>query len=199
MQQVNLSLLTKGIYLIRFQAKDGTYRKKVIFNVLNMKNIFILIGITLFLSSCDKPVYHNIPKNEKPLLKDNDTVVFIEKGSKELDSFLIIRSDGYRVSDKRYYQEEIFIHYNCLNESSSIDKFGFRHGASIIIFIRNNDFPIYGNADPVSVIVNGTSYQSIYIRHAFNFPDSIPNTVYYSHQHGIIRYNYSDGRCYELK
>ena len=167
--------------------------------VLIMKYLIILISVILFLSSCDRPVYHNIPKNEKPLLKDNDTVVFIERGSKELDSFLIIRSDGYIVSDMRYYQDEILSHYNCLNESSSIDKFGFRHGASVIIFIRNNDFPTYGNADPVSVIVNGTSYQSVYIRHAFNFPDTIPNTVYFSHQYGIIRYNYSDGRCYELK
>lgn len=164
-----------------------------------MKYIFISVSVLFFLFSCERDVYHYIPKNEKPLLKDNDTVVFIERGSKELDSFLIKRSDDYRVSDKRYYQEEIFIHYNCLTESSSIDKFGFKHGASVIIFIRSNDFPTYGNADPVDVTVNGTSYQSVYIRHAFNFPDSIPNTVYYSHQYGIIRYNYSDGRCYELK
>ncbi len=162
-----------------------------------IRNTVILI-LLLSLFSCDKEVYHNIPKNEKPLLKNNDTVVFIERESKLLDSFLITRTDDYTVSDKRYYQQVILVQYYSLKESIPIDYFGFRHGSSVIIFINNNDFPTYGNADPVDVTVNGIEYKSVFVRHTVNFPDSIPNAVYYSHQYGIIKYTYSDGRSYEL-
>ncbi len=170
----------------------------------NTKNLYepmrntVIILLLLSLFSCDKEVYHNIPKNERPLLKDKDTVVFMDKKNNNLDSFSIYRTISYRVSDKRYYQEEIFLQYSGLFGSTTIEKLGFMHGASLIIFIGNNDFPTYGNANPKDVTVNGVDYKSIYVQHASYFPDSLPNTVYYSHQYGIIRYDYPDGRSYEL-
>jgi hypothetical protein len=164
-----------------------------------MKSLFLLAAVLFFLFSCERDVYHNIPKNEKPLLKDKDTVVFMERGSKELDSFLIKRSEDYRVSDKRYYYEEIFVQYYSLNKSTSIKKFGFGHGYTTSISFGGNNFPNYGNADPKDVEVNGITYHSVFVIYATYLPDSIPQAICYSHQYGIIRYSYSDGRCYELK
>ena len=162
-----------------------------------MRNTVILI-LLLSLLSCDKEVYHNIPKNEKPLLKNNDTVAFMERESNVLDSFLINRTDDYTVSDKRYYQEYIILSYHKIGDNYSFEKFFVQHSANTNISIEGNYFPTYGNADPVDVTVNGIEYKSVFVRHAVNFSDSIPNTVYYSHQYGIIKYTYSDGRSYEL-
>lgn len=175
------------------------YNKKTNEYVAKMKYLLILISGLFFLSSCDKPVYHNIPKNEKPLLKDNDTAVFIDRINNKSDSFLIRRTDDYRVSDKRYYQEYIDLFYHKIRGLSTFKEFIIQHSAATSISIDGDYFPTYGNADPISVTINGINYQSVFVRHAANFPDSIPNTIYYSHQCGIIRYNYSDGRCYELK
>jgi len=90
-----------------------------------MKNIFVLTAILIFQFSCDKEVYFNIPKNEKIILKDKDTIVFIDQKYNKIDSFLIRRTDDYRVSDKRYYKEEIIVKYYSLNEFTSIEEFGF--------------------------------------------------------------------------
>jgi len=168
-----------------------------------IRNTVILI-LLLSLLSCDKEVYHNIPKYEKPLLKNNDTVVFMERESNVLDSFLITRTDDYRVSDKRYYQQIILVRYFCLKEPLSIEKFRFAHGYSTSISIGTNELSIIyetdtnGNENTIDIEVNGTNYKSVFVRHTVNFPDSIPNTVYYSHQYGIIKYTYSGGRSYEL-
>jgi hypothetical protein len=171
----------------------------IAFNLLNMKNIFILISIVLFLSSCDKPIYHNIPKNEKPLLKDKDTVVFIDRINNKSDSFLIRRTDDYRVSDKRFYQEEIIVKYHYLNESRSINEFGFVQTSCTNINITSYYLPsINENDNTININVNGIDYQSIFVQSTTSFPDSLPSTVYYSYKYGIIRYDYSDGRYYEL-
>jgi hypothetical protein len=165
-----------------------------------MKSLFILTAVLFFLFSCERDVYHNIPKNEKPLLKDNDTVVFIDRINNKLDSFLIRRTDDYRVSDKRYYQEEIIVKYHYLNESRSINEFGFGQTGCTNINLTSYYFPsIYENDNTIKININGIDYQSVFIQSTTSFPDSLPNTVYYSYKYGIIRYDYSDGRCYELK
>jgi hypothetical protein len=167
-----------------------------------MKNIFILIGIVLFLSSCDKPVYHNIPKNEKPLLKDKDTVVFIERKNQILDTFLIKRTDEYQIYDKNYYYENIVVWYKKMGKSTTLKDFIIHQSLSTSISINGIYFPtIYQSAtneNENTIDVGGINYSSVLVFQASDFPDSIPNSIYYSHQYGIIRYDYSDGRCYEL-
>jgi hypothetical protein len=169
-----------------------------------MKNIFILISILLFLSSCDKPIYHNIPKNEKPLLKDKDTVVFMEGGSKELDSFLIKRTDEYRIYDKNYYYENILVLYKKMGKSTTEKNIIVQQGTTTRISVDGYYFPTiykpatHGNENTIDININGIDYQSVFVLNTTNFPDSLPNKVYYTHKYGIIRYDYSDGRRYEL-
>jgi len=164
-----------------------------------MKNIFVLTAILIFQFSCDKEVYFNIPKNEKIILKDKDTIVFIDQKYNKIDSFLIRRTDDYRVSDKLYYQEEIIVKYYSLNEFTSIEEFGFGQTQSINISFGSYYFPsIFSSQKPINIDLNGVNFESVFIMKGAYFPDSIPNKVYYSNQYGIIRYDFSDGRCYEL-
>jgi hypothetical protein len=155
----------------------------IAFNLLNMKNIFILIVIVLFLSSCDKPIYHNIPKNEKPLLKDEDTVVFMEGGSKELDSFLIKRTDDYQIYDKNYYYENIVIWYKKMGKSTPVKDFFIHQSLSTSISINGIYFPTiykpatHENENTININISGINYSSVFVLQESDFPDSIPNTI----------------------
>jgi len=167
-----------------------------------MKYLLILISVVLILSSCDKPVYYDIPKREKPLLKDKDTVVFIDKENQMLDTFLIKRTDEYQIYDKNYYYENILVWYKKMGKSTSEKNIFIQQGTTTRISVDGNYFPTiykpatheYGN----TININGIDYQSVFIQSTTSFPDSLPNTVYYSYKYGIIRYDFSDGRCYEL-
>jgi len=169
-----------------------------------MKYLLIILAVVSLLFSCEKDVYFYIPKNENPLLKDSDTVVFIDRKNNYLDSFLIKRLESYNVSDKRYYQEVITIQYNKVNKSSSIAKILTEQMASTNIYIDGYYFPtIYKPAshdyyNTININVSGVNYSTVFVLHNNSCPDSIPNTVYYTHKYGIIRYDFSDGRYYEL-
>ncbi|HPS13457.1 MAG TPA: hypothetical protein PLB87_09280 [Prolixibacteraceae bacterium] len=169
-----------------------------------MKQLLVATSILFLLFSCEKEVYHNIPKNEKPLLKDKDTVVFIDKENQMLDTFLIKRTDEYQIYDKNYYYENILVWYKKMGESTSVKDFFIHQSLSTSISINGIYFPTiykpttHENDNTIDINVNGINYSSIFVFQASDFPDSIPNTIYYSYQYGIIRYDFSDGRSYEL-
>ncbi|HNW52088.1 MAG TPA: hypothetical protein PKH79_13465, partial [Prolixibacteraceae bacterium] len=106
-----------------------------------MKQLLVATSILFLLFSCEKEVYHNIPKNEKPLLKDKDTVVFIDKENQMLDTFLIKRTDEYQIYDKNYYYENILVWYKKMGESTSIKDFSIHQSLSTSISINGIYFP----------------------------------------------------------
>jgi hypothetical protein len=163
-----------------------------------MKNVFVLAAVVSLLFSCEKDVYRNIPKSEKPLLKTNDTVVFIDRENQMADTFLINLTDDYEVFDKRYYLERIYYGYQIIGTPISFKNILVQQGDATSISIDGNYFPTYGNMDTISVTINGINYQTVFVKHTVNFPDSIPNTVYYTYKNGIIKYSFPDGRYYEL-
>jgi len=157
----------------------------------------MIITILTFLSSCDKIVYFDIPQNEKPLLNNNDTVCFIDLNGK-IDSFLIKRTDNYRISDKRYYHQEIIIQYKNINLYGSIRDFRIEHRGSTSIYVDGYYFPsIYKNDLVINLDIKGLKYINVYNLKSLNYPDTIPKSIYYSHKKGIIKYDFSDS-SYEI-
>lgn len=163
-----------------------------------MKSFLLVITLLICLNSCDKEVYFNIPENEKPNLKNNDTICFTDT-NQNTDTFLVKLSDKYEVSDKRYFHEVILIQYKNINPSGLIREFYVEHRSSTSIYVDSYYFPtIYKNNPLINLDIRGGNYSSVYKNESLNFPDSIPKIIYYSHKHGIIRYDFSNRNYYEI-
>jgi len=149
--------------------------------------------------------YSYIPRDMKPVLVNNDTVYYLDKEHNRIDTFLVNLYNYYDVSDGRYYSQNIDVYYNLLNKQSTFNFFDSGYGvngasnsieAHYFRTIRKGE----NNTDIIknNLSIQGVIYPTVYVLHASDFPDSIPNTVYFTFQHGIVRYDYSDGRQYEL-
>ncbi|MBN2766187.1 MAG: hypothetical protein JXR27_07405 [Paludibacteraceae bacterium] len=162
--------------------------------------IFLLIP---FLSSCWENHYDNIPEDQKPELVNNDTLLFVDSLTNIVDTFNIYFSNYYDISDSRYYTELINIGY-ILNNQNSFYTIR-QHFKGIFIGVNTKTYdPIYfeeNKPKPAQqdLLVRGVTYPNTYVLNQYRFDtDTLPKTVYYSLKHGIIRYDYADGRKYEL-
>ena len=162
-----------------------------------MKNFELIFSLFLLIS-CESKETYDIPQNMRPLLKNNDTVVF--KSTKNIiDTFLIKLFDEYAVSDKRYYHERITISYQRLRAPSFFKFFCIQQSEyGTNISYDGNYFPAISYDDnSMTLNVNGVNYQSVYQTHYNRFHDSIPTSIYYTHTKGIIRFDYSDNDYFE--
>ena len=166
---------------------------------------FIFLFIP-FLSSCWEDHYDNIPENKKPELTNNDTLVFMDSLTNTVDTFQISFRNYYEMSDSKYYSEIIDLHYICTNHIKVISGFWIRqHFKAAFVHNHTKTYdPIYfeeNKPKPAQqdLLVRGVMYPNIYVLNQYRFEtDTLPKTVYYSLKHGIIRYDYADGRKYEL-
>ena len=165
----------------------------------SMKKILTIITILLILTSCDNKVYYDIPENEKSLLINNDTVYFNCNRNK-IDTFIIKITNDYEISDKRYYQEFFNIRYKMINKTKTPLNFLIQQGGSTSISVNGNYFPsIYKKDNVIELNINEIKYKDVYEKYKNNVPDSIPQLVYYSLSHGILKYEFSDSIIYEIK
>jgi len=165
-----------------------------------MKKVLSIVSLVFVLYSCDKKVYFDIPQNEKPVLTNNDTVYFFCNKYNRIDTFIVGVDDSYVVSDKRYYHENIFMKYSNINKSSSPIKFSINRMESTNISVDGHYYPtIWGNEATIDLTMGGINYTSVYRVYDYDFPDTIPRLVYYSHTQGILKYAYSDTVYFEKR
>ncbi|MBN2766189.1 MAG: hypothetical protein JXR27_07415 [Paludibacteraceae bacterium] len=166
--------------------------------------IFLLIP---FLSSCWENHYDNIPEDQKPELTNNNTLLFIDSLTNTVDTFQIRFSIYYDISDSKYFTELIDLGYNLINTIKDINSFYIRqHYKGVFVYVNsiNNYDRIEFNSNQTKpaqqdLLVRGVMYPNTYVLNQYRFEtDTLPKTVYYSLKHGIIRYDYADGRKYEL-
>ena len=181
-----------------------------------MRNTITVLSIVLFLfTSCDPFTYYNIPKEEKPLLANNDTIYYLNKANNAIDTFRITIYHDYSSSD---YSSEEYIHINYLivNKITTFESCSTMQGpgwATVNLDpYKNSSSTEYFNSsfnnnernheNPDSIInnmnINGIIYPTVYKLDNPLKTVHIPNTVYYTFKNGIIRYDYADGRKYEL-
>ena len=169
-----------------------------------MKKLIIFISTCCLLYSCHDSYHHAIPQDKIPLLKNNDIVYFQDSASNKIDTIqLDVRNIWHQDMEDNYWQY-IEIYYN---------KFYLKN-TLLCIYIS----PIYTSSDinfqienyftnrkfvyskRMNLNIGGVTYSTVHIYHDYNnlYPDTIPNSVYYTFSNGIIRYEYKDGRVYNL-
>jgi len=180
-----------------------------------MKKLLVLISIIFLFASCVmEDHYYYIPEDMKPLLTNNDTIYYLDSVYNRTDTFCLEINKYNRVSDNRYFFEIIEIWYNLSNKNITISKnfhIGYSttgtmksiSGASIYINSKYFNKGISNDVDNTDITkynvnIHGVIYPTVYVLHEDYMPDTIPNTVYFTFKNGIIRYDYKDGRKYEL-
>ena len=166
--------------------------------------IFLLIP---FLSSCWETNLKSVISEEyKPLLKNNDTILFFDSINNHTDTFKVSLTHTSADSDVYDYSEQFTIRYILINRTSFPKEFKISQGnRSVIISYDTNYFDRIEytvnqpDVQKEDLLVRGVMYPNTYMLNQYRFEtDTLPKTVYYSLKHGIIRYDYADGRKYEL-
>jgi len=142
-----------------------------------------------------------LPKDRIPLLKNDEVVCYKDSASNMIDTFRLDVRNIWHQDTEGGYLQYIEIYYNKSNLKETlfsiyIGPSGTGGEFSIFTLQSQSVFSSYTNY----FIINGITYPNVYvIRDNRLAPsDTIPNKVYFTYTNGIIRYEYTDGRVYEL-
>jgi hypothetical protein len=163
------------------------------------KLVLFILGLFL-LPSCNQIIDYNIPEDQLSIYKINDIVFYKDRINNKIDTFRLEISKTYWGSDHSTYQY-YYVHYFKLKNKNEKDyMYTAQTVKGMTISIINSDFN--GNRYDFSTITNyiqtGITYPSVFYANMRYIPDSIPNAVYYTFKYGVLRYEYKDGRIYEL-
>jgi hypothetical protein len=167
-----------------------------------MKKLIFVLSVCCILYSCTDH-HHYIPQDKLPLLKNNAIVYFQDSASNKIDTFrLDVTNNWWTDSEGVDYFQNIDINYNRLNSKTIFLQYGIT-SASVDGANFGVDYPPQLNYDNGSTTINfsihGATYNNVYIAHDNTIhSDTIPDTVYFTCHNGIIRYEYNDGRVYQL-
>ncbi len=163
-----------------------------------MKKLIFFVLVCGVMSACSEYVYFDLPKDKVPLLKNNDIVYFQDSASSKIDTFRVNVVNYRQITTEYGSFEHIDIYYNLLNKKTNV------------FLLRISTTWVYGNygfVDNYSLYVlnnytiNGVTYPTVYKGYYENVDynaETIPNLEYYNYKNGIIRYEYKDGRVYNL-
>ncbi|MEI8272127.1 MAG: hypothetical protein WCG08_05855 [Paludibacter sp.] len=170
-----------------------------------MKKILFLISVCSLLSSCDKYTNYDLPKDKIPLLQNNDIVYFQDSASSKIDTFRLDVRNYRQITGENGSLEHIDIYYNFLNRkvfliyrvSTTWMYGGYNNIYNILFENESRRLVLY---ELINSTINGKTYPSVKLLYVNidTLPDTIPNKVYYTFANGIIRYEYKDGRVYNL-
>ena len=170
-----------------------------------MKKLIILLTVAFFLLSCVRETHNTIPEDMKPLLVNNDTICFLDSVKNRIDTFCVTLSDDYTVSNGNTYDENIHINYKIINKRASFYSIAILQWSNSMLNVSVTDFRkrIFFSTDQndsikTNINIHGIIYPTVRVFSDRNLSDSIPSTIYYSLQHGIIRYDNLKGRQYKI-
>ena len=174
-----------------------------------MKKLLFFILVCGVMSGCTNDEYHDLPKDKIPLI-NNGTVCFKDSLSTKIDTFSLILTDYPKIdteSNINYHYQQIYISYYRPSMKSYFLKYYITTRTSDVrgydFFIKYYYEGLYPNGtyQPISYTILGKTYSSVYLAYSNtynNTPDTIPNKVYFTCQNGVIRYEYKEGRVYNL-
>jgi len=149
-------------------------------------------------------MYHDLPQDKIPLLKNNDIVYFQDSTSSKIDTFQLDVRDIWDQTLEGDYFRYIQIYFNKVNPKATFLIFGITSASvdGANFGIENNSSKVIYNYSfkTINLAIHGVTYTNVYVGHdnTILLPDTIPDTVYFTCQYGIIRYEYKDGRVYDL-
>ena len=154
------------------------------------------------MSACTHDEYHDLPSDKVPFVNNNDIVYFQDNISNKIDTLILSRKDSKwfkTESGINYHYMSIVIEYNKLLNKSIYFKYGIStasvDGVAFYLYCYN---VLYGfSPNTISYSILSKTYPYVYVADN-NSPDTIPNKVYFTCQNGVIRYEYKEGRVYNL-
>ena len=168
-----------------------------------MKKLLFFVLVCGVMSACSglfNQNYHfNIPQDHIPLLENNDRVYFQDSVSSKIDTLDLSIANSWNQKDHDSFQE-LYVSYKKPNSKNSLLDFRITTAnvGGVTFFIYFDYMKLYSSQQEVSnFTLSGVSYQNLYVLQNVT-PDITPNTVYFTYKNGIIRYEYKDGRVYNL-
>ena len=175
-----------------------------------MKKLLFFVLVCGLMSACHgfflfEKEHNAIPSDVIPLLNNNEIVNFQDSATLKTDSFRIKKTIIWSETNESFLQF-IPIYYN---KVSSNEVFFFVNLSKMIvepipINIKLSDINEYYYLSDYNKVgnlkFNGITYSKLYViqNRVTQSLDTVPKTVYYSLNKGIIRYEYKDGRVYNL-
>ena len=167
-----------------------------------MKKLILLVSVILLFYSCNFNNKYDIPKDEIPLLNNNDILYYRDSASCKIDTFSLKIDDYWKDSYDGNKYRAISVFYHKINKKNPLLVYGIiaesRNIASFSVVYYINSPIGYDNVTNIlSYTIQKVTYPSVYLSQNVT-PDTIPNKVYFTCQNGVIRYEYKDGRVYNL-
>ena len=162
-----------------------------------MKKLLFFVLVCGVMSSCKGDQKYDLPQDKIPLLKNNDIVFFQDSTSNKVDTFSLNITDKWEQTNDGGSFRYINIYYNPINKKETFLRIYTGPSTNISITIISIYNWIWSNDFKTNFMQNGVVYPYVYILHN-NSSDTIPKSVYLTYTYGIIRYEYKDGRVYNL-
>jgi len=141
-----------------------------------------------------------LDKDKIPLLNNNDIVYFQDSANNnKIDTFRIDIGEIWHYTTEEDYLQYIQIYYNKLNRQTTFFSIYISPSGGGSMFVVDNYYRLTNTKN--NFTLQGVTYPVVYIGYCNSYDlssDTIPNLVYYTYHNGIIRYEYKDGRVYEL-
>ncbi|MEI6555747.1 MAG: hypothetical protein WCL70_09175 [Paludibacter sp.] len=167
-----------------------------------MKKLIFFVLVCGVMSGCDNNNRYDLPKDKIPLLKNNEVVYFQDSASNKKDTLCLNIRDYWSQTIEQNYFRYIIVQYLKPNKKSTflqtnITSQAESHASFSLLF---SEYDFNTSIKSISYKVNGVTYPSVYVvnDNAVLQSDTIPKTVYFTYPNGIIRYEYKDGRVYNL-
>ena len=168
-----------------------------------MKKLIYYFLVCYLFYSCSE--HHNVPNDKIPLLSNNEIVYFQNSiNVSKIDTFsLSVKNDLYHDTENDYW-EYYDINYNKISHNTSFLEFYINtRGAvafnDLVFGIAASNSVFVKSMETINYTINGIEYINVYVAYDnSNLNSDIPNKVYFTFQNGIIRYEYKDGRVYNL-
>ncbi|MEI6555746.1 MAG: hypothetical protein WCL70_09170 [Paludibacter sp.] len=174
-----------------------------------MKKLIFFVLVCGVMSACtsfwpfSQSEHFYIPSDKKPVLKNNAFVYFQDSlQANKVDTFQLDVKDKLYQDTENDYWEYYYILYNKINQKTTffncfittrtVDRLTFGITISSLYY--------YPNRETINYSIHGKDYSDVKIAHlnSVNTSDTVPNNIYFSYLNGIIRYEYKDGRVYNL-
>jgi hypothetical protein len=139
-----------------------------------------------------------VPEDQKPVYKTDDTVFFKDNINDRIDTFSLDVSNSYWGSDHSTYQRYKVMYYLLMGKTRKEYIYTTQSISGIGAFSVYIVYNPYNSTTVTNYTQNGITYPSVFEAHARSVPDTVPNTFYYTYKYGILRYEFNDGRVYEL-
>ncbi|MDD5185038.1 MAG: hypothetical protein PHS84_07215 [Paludibacter sp.] len=176
-----------------------------------MKKLIFFVLVCGIFYSCtfvflDEHYY--LPNDKVPVLKNKDIVYFQDSvNTNKIDTFCLdVEHEIYEDLEKvrwEYYS----IYYKKINQKTSLLAYYINTRAygylAYGIFKPNlftQDLDYNNKSETIKYTIYNISYSDVHIAYLDSVltSDTVPNKVYFTYPNGIIRYEYKDGRVYNL-